>query len=241
MKKKNVLIFILQLVLLFSFCIGLFYYLKAENHPKTVYMFKQNIAANTLITSDDVYATTLPASAVSNSFALKDIVNKYTNTQVYSNTIVYTQQLTTKDNIDPFAKMDMTKYRKVSIPISFTNGIAGDLKKGDKIDVVYTATTHDSSNNQIIASKTVLQNISVFSVNTDSGNTYSKSSTSSTSSGTKIDTTDSSAKLSTVTLLVTLDQDEQIATYLKAGSISLAGRLSGSKNYSTLGFSVIIK
>jgi len=100
------------------------------------------MAPNTAVTMDDLVVKTVPANAmnVSNDFALsfnKDMKDHYVNSKVFANQFVYKKQLVTLDKTDPFDSMDLSQLRKISIPLSYVDGFAGNLEHGDKIDIAF--------------------------------------------------------------------------------------------------------
>lgn len=214
--------------------------------PVEVYQYSRDIPVNTKIGESDIKKVVLPASAVDGkTFARssKDIIGKYVDTKVFENENVLNKQLVIEGEIDPFESMDLSKYRKISFPITYVDGLGGNLKHGDKVDLIYTATGSKStggSEKDFQYSRAFLQNIPVYSVTTEDGTPYldkTQETTQNTSTGGKdISTGGDSAKMSTITLAVTLDQAEEISTRLKSGTIRIVGRFEESKDCESSGF-----
>lgn len=250
MKTKQVAITIAQMGAVILFAGGFYYFTQKQMEPTTVWQFNRDIPANTQVTEGDLVKTTIPAQAVTKGFALeaKDIVGKYNNTKLVAGEYALKKKLVDKKNIDPFESMDLTKYRKVSLPINYIDGLGGNVKRGDKVDLVFVGEGEKAgagSTKGFKYSKAFLQDILVYNVTTDDGFRYTDRSegvkgdeAGDMQDGKDIQTGGEGGKLSTVTLAVTLDQAEQISARLKSGSIRVVGRFDDSQNYDTAGFIV---
>lgn len=245
MKKNRIAILIGEIGLVII-CAGGFYVMNQKQvQPMEVYQFSRDIPVNTQVTASDLKKVTLPATAVDTStFARssKDIIGKYVDTKVFAGENVLSKQLVDKDQTDPFDSMDLSKYRKISIPITYVDGLGGNLKHGDKVDLVYTSTGKKSANGSqtdFQYSRVFLENIPVYSITTDDGTPYvdkSQTKQETASNGKDISSGGDNAKMSTITLAVTLDQAEEISARLKAGTIRVVGRFDSSKDYQSTGY-----
>ncbi|MBP1308763.1 pilus assembly protein CpaB [Paenibacillus sp. 1182] len=247
MKKKKILILALQLLLLIGTAVGFMAYTNGELQPVKVYVFNKDLKVNQQITAADVKEVSVPQSGVTQDFALdtKQFLNKYVGTEVYAGSFIYTKQIKDKGQLDPFMSMDLTKYRKISIPISYVEGFGGNVKRGDAVDLVFTGVgkkKDDKGTEQSFQySKAFLQNVLIYNVTTSDGFEFKDHSTNdltktSGQSGEKIDTSANSDELAVVTLAVTLDQAEEITARMNAGNVRLVSRFSDNESYETLGF-----
>lgn len=247
MKRKRTLILALQLCLVIVTAFSFITYVQKEVQPVTVYMFSRDLAVNDQITEADIKAVSIPAKAVTSDFALKkdDIVGKYVGAKVFANTFVYKKQLLEEGEIDPFESMDLSKLRKISLPISYVDGFGGNIKRGDRVDLIFTGSGRNKDENgneqSFQYSKVFLQDVLVYNVTTADGTPYIDRSESvnpnqNSVGGEKIDTTANSGDLAVVTLAVTLDQAEEITARMNAGSIRLVARFDENQSYETLGF-----
>jgi pilus assembly protein CpaB len=248
LKKKRLAIMGLQMALIAGFSVSFYQYVQNEVEPVEVYVFNKDLPVNAKITKDDITKVTVPAKAVTSDFALngKDIVGKYVTTKAFKNQFVYKKQLVEKGKVDPFDSMDMSKLRKISLPINYVDGFAGNIKRGDKVDLLFTGegVKKTADGEQTFKySKVFLQNVYVYNVATEEGYKFVDHShltkdevAGAKSSGEKIDTSGNTSEIGVVTLAVTLDQAEEIATRLKAGEVRLLGRFEDSQSYETLGY-----
>ncbi|WCK56924.1 Flp pilus assembly protein CpaB (plasmid) [Aneurinibacillus sp. Ricciae_BoGa-3] len=248
MKKKRAIILGMQLAIVAGFSLAFYNYTQNEVQPKQVYVFNKDIGVNTQVTQADLSAVSIPSKAVSTNFAVnpKDIVGKYLNSNAYKGQYVYKQELVRKDQTDPFASMDMSKLRKISIPVTYVDSFAGNIKRGDKVDLVFTGEGTKNIGGQQTPfkySKVFLQNVYVYNVATDDGYKYVDHSTKSkaeiagaNASSQKIDTSSSNNKIGIVTLAVSLDQAEEIQVRENGGKVSMVGRFDDNQSYETLGF-----
>lgn len=216
---------------------------QSQVQPTEIYTFSRDIPVNTQITAGDLKKVTIPSSAVTIDFARSGsaIIGKYSDTKVFAGERVLTKHLVEKGNIDPFESMDLSKLRKISLPMSYIEGLGGNLKRADKVDLIYTAVgKKDASGNQteFQYSKAFMQNLIVYSVTTEDGYKYTDKSqgTDNASNNKDISTGEDSGKMSTITLAVTLDQAEQISARQKAGTIRMVGRFDKSQDNDSTGY-----
>lgn len=247
MKKKVLLIGIVQLVCVIGAIIAFWMFTQKEIQPEKVYVFTSSLETNQEITSNDVKQVEIPSKAVQKGFALKskDIVGKYVGGPVTAGQYVYKSQLIELDQKDVFEDLDLSTYRKISLPISYVEGFGGSLKRGDAVDLVFTGegsktdekTGYDA---KFQYSKTFLQNVYVYNVTTSDGFPFVDHSTNYATSeeGDEVvlETTANTEELKVVTLAVTLEQAEELLARQSAGSIRLVSRFQENESYETLGF-----
>jgi len=172
-------------------------------------------------------------------------------TKVYANNIAYIPQLGNLDNGDRFSSMDLANSRLLSLPINFIEGVAGDFKKGDRLDLLFKGTGKVSNatageQSDFVYSKIFLQDIPIYQVNTPDG--YKFTSHANVGQGEKL-TADGvdlkgeqqsvsagSQTIGSVTLLVTPEQAEQIEARRLNGDIKVLKRFPESQTHETLGF-----
>lgn len=248
MRKKRTLILGIQIVLLIVTVLAFMTYTKNEVKPHDAYVFSRNLSVNEEVTATDVKKISVPTSALTTDFALdpNEIVGKFVTTDVFADNYIYNAQLTDEGNIDPFKSMDLSKYRKISLPISYVDGFGGDIKRGDKVDLVFTGAGKSKdatgSETEFQYSKAFLQDVLVYSVTTDDGMAYVDRSTQTAEettngqSGSEITTQSSTGELAVVTIAVTLDQAEEITARMEQGKIRLVARFDQNQSYETLGF-----
>lgn len=246
MKKNRIAILIGEIGLVFI-CAGGFYVMNQKQvQPMEVYQYSRDIPMNTQISASDLKKVTIPTKSVNTSILARDsksIIGKCVDTKVFAGENVMKKQLVDKTETDPFVDMDLTKYRKISVPINYVDGLGGNLKHGDRVDLVYTASGKKTGQGEFQYSKVFLQNIPVFSVTTDSGTPYTdksevqpKKPDNKTEEGKDISTGGENGKMATLTLAVTLDQAEQISARLKSGTIRVIGRFGDSKDAQSTGY-----
>jgi pilus assembly protein CpaB len=248
-KKKRLIMLFLQLGLVVGFSASFYTYVQKEVEPTKVYTYSQdlNISEKVKLTVKEI-----PKQAVQEGMVLADknhkqvdLEKKVTNTKVLSGQFVYDKQLVKASDIDPFETMDLTKYRKVSLPITYVDGFGGDIKRGDRVDLVFTGQGKKADvggEKTFQYSKAFLQDVLVYNVTTDTGYQFDNHSkqvegaVANGSNGDKLQTSDASGELAVVTLAVKLDQAEEIEARKSLGTISFASRFNDNQSYETLGF-----
>lgn len=243
MKKKRVIVLILQLIIIVIAATMFMSMTKKTVQPTNVYVYDRDVLnVDEPITTNDVRLTSIPKAAVTSNFAtdIDEIVGMYVDGKVRSGQYVYKDQLITLEEVDPFEQMDLSKHRKISLPISFVEGFSGNIKRGDRVDLVYTGLgeTEDSDEKrgeEFKYSKVFLQDLIVYNVNTDEGFRFKDYSNYTV--GNLVDTeVMEAAEMATITLAVTLEDAEEIRARSLAGEVSFLGRFEDSKSYNTLGY-----
>lgn len=234
-------------------CAGGFYlYTRNQTKPVQVLVFNKTLPANTPITSGDLSKITVPESVTKTKDFVKDtkdLEGKVVSAKVFPNDYVTTDKVVANNEKDPFESMNLSNYRKISLPIDYVSGLGGALKKGDKVDLIYVSeqsTTIKGNQTKVDYAKTFMQDVPIYSLTTDDGYLFNdktggtKGSTAGSSEKDKTNvSTGDSGKLSTITLAVTADQANEISARLKSGEIRVVGRFSKSTNQDTQGFKIV--
>lgn len=243
MKKKRLVILILQIVII---AIAAFMFMTISRNtvkPTEVYVYERDIVSvDEPLTESDVRLTSIPKAATSEDFAtsLDEIVGMYVDGKSKAGQFVYKTDLITLEEVDPFEQMDLTRYRKISMPISFVEGFSGNIMRGDRVDLVYTGEgetkeTEDQDSEPFKYSKVFLQDVLVYSVNTEEGFKF-KDYSDKTMDNLNDEEITQASEMTIITLAVTLEQAEEINTRMSGGKVSFLGRFTDSKSYNTLGF-----
>lgn len=255
MKKRKTIALILQFVITFAFIFSSYQYVQKTVADTPAYVFTRNISKSTQIEDDDVKVVNVPKKALTqnNIFKKEDVVGKYANTDVYAGNLAYKNQMIDEGKMEVFEKLDLTKMRKISLPINYLEGFGGELRRGDRVDLIYTgkgtkktSDEYGGAEEQFTYSKIFLQDVLVWNVTTGDGykfvpkNEYSKTEVTAASGdyegGEKIEVSPDEGELKIVTLMVTLEQAEEINARLNTGNVKLVGRFDESSSYETLGY-----
>lgn len=218
-------------------------YVSKTMQPVTVYMYKENITdINSPAKADHFVPVQIPKSAVTNDFlfSLEGIDELSYNTKVYQGQYAYKNQLSTEENLDPFDNMDLSKMRKVSLAVDYVEGLSGNIKRGDKVDIIYASKGQKqedgyNSSSQYAYSKTIMQDVYVESVSTGDGYKFIDHSKVTSDKATA---EQASGDIGIITLAVTLEQAEEIKARQLEGTLSVVGRFNESQSYETLGYVV---
>lgn len=238
MKKKRITILILQVGITIVCALLLLSYTQKKLSPVNVYVYNKDFQEiGEEVKEEDIKQTSIPKSAVIEAFATKkeDIVGKKMDTKALSGQYIYKDSLVDEDDLDEFEVMDLSEYRKISLPIDFVDGLSGNIKKGDKLDLIYTGENKD--NGEVIYSKAFLQDVLVYSINTDEGYKFKDKSDYYPGDHAN-EEAEEPQKLGIITLAVTLQQAEEIEARTTAGLVRYAARFAGSEDYETIGFTL---
>lgn len=245
MKAKMKIIIAIQFLAVISAMVAFYLFTKKEVNPTEAYMYVANLSENQLIKEEHIQKVEVPSKAVTEGFAINpdEIVGKFAATDIAANQYVFKSHLIDEEEKDVFADMDMTNYRKVPLPVSYATTFGGDVKPGDKVDLVFTGNgqsrNEEGEDLNFRYAKTFLSNVYVYSIHTSGGFKFSSHSDTdfATDSVTAEDlSTPNHEEPNTLTLLVTLDQAEEIIARQNAGEIRIVGRFDESESYETLGF-----
>lgn len=242
MKKKRMIILALQLIIILVAGVGVYSFTQNIVDPTEVYVYNREVLdMSQPLTDADIVIKSVPGSVVNEDFARNkdDIIGKFVDGKVKTGQFVYLSSLITLEEVDPFETMDLSAFRKISMPISFVDGFSGNIKRGDKVDLVYTGkgrlSDPASQSEEFQYSKVFLQDVLVYSVNTDDGFRSKDYSSVTPSNITETEMIDSS-EIKIITLAVTLNQAEEINARTIAGNVGFLGRFDDSTSYNTLGY-----
>lgn len=256
LKNKKFIMLILQLALMGVFVIGTYHFTQKEVTPTSVYVYSKKINKNAELEVSDFKKVQIPSKAVGKDFITdKDFEeiekgNKVVTTNVEAGQYVYKSQIGDSTKVDPFEKLDLSKYRKISIPVSYETALAGEVKKGDKVDLVYIGQVKETESAQVkegIYSKIFMQGVLVYSVSTADGfefvgHSQMKKSQLAVVEGEdasvdeNINATDYEDAIAIVTLAVPITDIEEITTRLSTGEIKISGRFDESVDSDSPGY-----
>lgn len=242
MKKKRTIILILQVIITLFVGLVLFTSTNKQLEAEKVYVF--NITTDELsrpLVESDIKEISVPKKALSDKMEVKkeNIIGKHIDRKVTAGHFVYKENLVNKEDVDIFETIDLTNKRKISLPISYVEGMSGNLKKGDRIDLAYIG-GGESESGEFRYSKVFMQNIPIWSVNTGDGYRFidksTRTSTQTYEKESQIDSESGDGVLQIITLAVDLEQAEEILARRNAGKISFVGRFAESESYNSMGF-----
>lgn len=242
-KKKRNIILAVQLIITLVFGLSIYVGVNKKTSPIKVYTYA--ISSDEIgrkVGEKDIIAVEVPKSMVSKEYEVdsKNIIGKHIDRKVSKGQFVYKDHLVNKEDVDIFATMDLSKRRKISLPISLVEAFSGNIKKGDTVDLAYTG-SGASEDSDFVYAKIFEQSVPVWSVNTGDGTVF-KDKSQALIDGEMYegdglnDQVENGGDLQIITLSVTPSQYEEIKARSKAGEISFVGRYSESENEETLGF-----
>lgn len=220
---------------------GVYIYIQKEVEPTVVYEFARDIPVNTKLEASDLREVSTPGSSVRDTMVLDkdDIVGKYNNTKVFNGSFVVKDNLVKKEDVDPFESIDLTKLRMITIPASYEDALGGDIKRGDRVDLIYVG-QESKEDKEFTYAKTFLKNVLVYSTNTDDGYQYVNRTQSikgeEYEEGDDINAESETGGLGTVTLALTLNDAEEVSSRMKTGDVQIIGRFLDSQDYDTAGY-----
>lgn len=275
MKKHTLLL--IQFVLLALVGLLVFLYIRNETQPVTVYRYTRTIEYDEekdyKIVAEDVKAFQVPKDSVTENFVtnLNDLKGKLVEVkdkdgktkQEYSGMFlkntVYAGEYVMKDHItadgeiiDPIEQLG-TDYRLITLPVSMSTTLAGELATGDYIDLLYTS--KGSSMNEetgeaysFTYTKLFMQNVLIYKMYQKDGTEYvplskrqEQMAQNLTLGSDKDVHGDGDTPIGTptyMTLAVSVSQAEEIYARLQVGSISYIGQLDQSEEVQPLGYVV---
>ena len=246
-RNKKFIMLILQLGLMGMFVIGTYHFTQKELTPTDVYVFTKKMNKNAELEASDFRKIQVPSKAVGKNFLTDKEFEQIKNgnmvitTNVEAGQYAYKGQIGPSNKVDPFEKLDLSKYRKVSIPVSYETAISGEIKRGDKVDLAYVGKIEDSGNGGSkngTYSSIFMQGVLVHSVTTKDGFEFvghsqiKKSQLTDTSNNSDSEDISSSAdyeeSIAMVTLAVPITDIEEITARLSTGEIQIIGRFDES-------------
>lgn len=244
MKKQRLLSIGLLTVCTVGFGAAMFILTNNSMKLKTVYIYNKNVTEmNSQVKVTDFLPVQIPSSAITDQFLLDlgEIQEKYYNTTAQKGHYVYKDDFTTQENLDVFDSLNLANMRKISLPVNYIEGLAGNIKRGDKVDIIYTGKgitkeTDGSTGEDFTYAKTVLHEVLVESVSTTDGYLFTNH-----SDRTEMEIPQGNAstgEIGIITLAVTLEQAEEIKARQETGILSVVGRFDKSETYPTVGYVV---
>ena len=238
MKKTKLTSLLIQGGLLLAFSSGFYVFTQMQVKPMDIYVYTKDISANTVLQESDLSKKTIPADAVTKNMITdkKDAVGKVVATKVYPGQYAIKQNLIEENEVDPFEKIDLSTYRKISIAIEMEDAVGGNLKRGDRVDLSFVASAEvEDEDKEFTYAKTFMQDILVYNVVDDNGKKYvDQTESTGVIDGEEIE----SGTLAVVTLAVTGDQAEEIQARMEKGKIKILGRFESSENNETKGYTL---
>lgn len=246
---KKLAILLVEIALLGFFTIGMYSFNKKELSLVEVYVYKNKVTENSEIEASDFRTKMVPSKAVDSGFLTEADMDKIkaggmvAATNVEAGQYAYSLQIKEGDEVDPFETIDLTTYRKITIPVSYETSIAGEVKRGDKVDLVFTRKVEDADGREGSYAKTFMQEVLVYSITTGEGFEYVDHSHLKKSQTTveKVEediavSTDDLTAPAYVTLAVDLKQAEEILARLEMGSVKIIGRFEESDSMNSSGY-----
>ena len=242
--RKRLIITVVQILAIIIFAFSYKVYNDNNVRPLKVYAFRTNLDSGVKVSEKDLTEVLVSQMTYTPDMILvteKDqIIGRYTITKVFQNQIAYRQQLGDLNSSEKFASLDLANARLLSLPIDLVEGVAGDLQRGDKIDLLYKGRGQVSDPNEgqqaeFVYSKIFLQNIPVYQVNASDGTKY-VSRANAAPNEMSAEQLQSTQQISSITLVVTPEQAEQIEARRLSGTIKILKRFPESETHETLGF-----
>lgn len=256
-KNKKFIMLILQLGLMGTFVLGAYHFTQRELTPTDVYVFAKKMNKNAELELSDFKKVQVPSKAVTKEFLTsKDLEkiregNMVVTTNVEVGQYAYKNQIGESNKVDPFEKIDLSKYRKISIPVSYETAMGGDIKRGDRVDLAYIGeapVTNKEIQGEGKYSNVFMQNVLVYSATTKDGFEFvghSQIKKSQISTGTDdetnsadeaVNSVDYEEGIAIVTIAVPIDKAEEILARSKMGEIRIVGRFEESKDTNAPGY-----
>ena len=143
-KKKKIKVLIVQLVVLVVAIIATLFWISSEKKEVTVYDYSRTIQfndkSNYQLTANDLTPVQLMAADIKPEYVVnqQDVIGKYITGDVFKGTHVMSTQLSSDppyiNNTSADAEAEL---RKIAIPISYATALAGNIKAGDVVDLMF--------------------------------------------------------------------------------------------------------
>lgn len=246
MKKKRIMVIGAEFAMVVLIIAAMVIYIGAKTKPTGVYVFSRDMVTADVVTERDIAVKEISRDAISPDFILEkdEIVGKVLTTEVGMGQFVLGDFLSDSERLDPFKVLDLSKMRMISFPVEMAEALAGNVNRGDQVDLVFIGKSQDAkSNREFTYSKIFMQGVYVYSVSTDDGYPYEKkveygdSSVAGTQEMSMMETA-SDGNLSIITLAVSPVQAEEIAARAETGKIQILGRFSNGVDVPGVGYAV---
>lgn len=253
-KGKKFILLLLQLALMAVFVVGIYYNTQKELEPVDVYVYAKKMSKNSEIEMADLRKVQIPANAVGKNFLNEATIKKIkegnmvVTSDVESGQYVYNSQITSNSNVDPFEKIDLSKYRIVSIPSSYETTMGGEVKRGDKIDLAYIGQVSGQSSygqdDESVYSTVFMQDVLVYSVTTGEGFQFvdhaqmkkSDLNSEDVEKNQSLTGEDIEGAIALVSVAVPMSKVEEILARQEKGVVKVVGRFKESENTNAPGF-----
>lgn len=268
-RKRKFQVLALLLLALLVGIIALVAWIGSAKKSVTIYDFSRTIQydekSNYALTEADLVATEILAADVKEEYVIdpKEVIGKYiTGTAYKGQHIVKHQVQTDPTYVEVTGLSELAEYRKIYLPVSYKTGFAGDIKAGQKVDLMFTETGTGlttertggllGSENGITYAHTqiFLQEIPVYQVYTADGSVYTRKTTdpetlnkfkgnnAATLKGEE-QAAQNTGEPAFVALTVTVPQYEEISARMLYGTVSLVSRFESSANQDPNGYLIV--
>lgn len=247
-KKKRIAMIIIWAALTIGFGVFSWHMREDALNPVKVYRIAQEIPLNSKIGVTDFQAVEIPGDAVTSDMVTNpnDIVesNLHASTRLLPGQYAVSGMFVESEDVDPFAVADLTNMRQVTIPVNYVDALGGNIRKGDKIDLVYVGGGRgDEVGDEYTYSRTFAQGVLVYSVTTNNGYRFQDHSDRLEGSPMTFDDEDmeyedgiSAGDIAQVTLAVEPALAEEITTRLATGDVKIVGRFNETEDSDTVGY-----
>lgn len=244
-KGKRIALIILWLVAAGGFAIWSWMARESALQPVTVYRITQEIPLNSRVGLTDFQAVEVPGKAVTSDMIQdpEEVVDLHASTRLLPGQYAIKDMFVEADEVDPFATIDLTGMRQVTIPADYVDALGGNIKKGDKVDLVYVGTGIGPDTEEYTYARTFAQSVLVYGVTTDGGYRFEDHSDRLEGQPVALDENNielaegvTPGDISQVTLAVTPAVAEEIITRLEKGAIQIVGRFKESEDVDATGY-----
>ncbi|MBQ3421479.1 MAG: hypothetical protein IJH34_07380, partial [Romboutsia sp.] len=236
-KNKKLTILIVQISLLGIFVSGIYHFTQKELKPVEVYVFASKMPKNTEIELSDLKKKEIPSKAVTSDFLTEKEIEKIKegnmvlSTDVLNNQYAYKGHITESEKVDPFETIDLSRYRKISLSVSYSDTMAGEIRKGDKVDLAFISNV-EGVDGEATYAKVFMQDVLVYNVTTGEGFQYVSHSQIKKSELANEENTDIAnedfSPISLVTFAVPIDDAEELLARINSGTVQIVGRFEES-------------
>lgn len=247
-KKKRIAMIIIWAALTIGFGVFSWHMREEALNPVTVYRIAQEIPLNSKIGVTDFQPVEIPGDAVTGDMVTdpEEIVNSelHASTRLLPGQYAVNGMFVKSEDVDPFAVADLTNMRQVTVPVGYVKGLGGNVRKGDKVDLVYIGSGQGGEvGSDYVYSRTFAQSVLVYAVTTDGGYRFEDHSdrlegTQMTFEEDEMEYQDgvSAGDIAQVTLAVEPALAEEITARLATGDVKLIGRFDETEDSDTTGY-----
>lgn len=250
MKKKRALILIIEFALLIAVMGGVFLFTQDQIEPTKVFVFKTHMATGEVISKHNLDVVEIPSSAITPNFlrTQDSVIGRVVTTDVSPGQYVMADLVTNQDQLNPLRLMDLSKMRKISFPVQIETAVAGQIKRGDVIDLIYVGKERNVCNGlEFIYGKIFMENVVVYSAtNSDGFEHFPMTVSGQQQVGTTMVPGEeianihggSKSDIAMITVVVTGPQAEEIAARAARGRIEILGQFAGADTLTSTGYTL---